>query len=124
MAHNAKYGVKFVGYSAHVIRKGREVEYAALDFVTGRASVGNLPTLSTELQQRFCRRSDPSFRETDSTRGSEMVRMSSGRNERTSPSPAWAGWKITDFIDFTDGPNPGSVGNIDGTTTTLSPSHC
>jgi hypothetical protein len=39
MAHNAKYGVKFVGYSAHVIRKGREVEYAALDFVTGRASV-------------------------------------------------------------------------------------
>jgi hypothetical protein len=57
MAHNAKYGVKFVGYSAHVIRKGREVEYAALDFVTGRASVGNLPTLSTELQQRFCRRS-------------------------------------------------------------------
>jgi hypothetical protein len=99
MAHNAKYGVKFVGYSAHVIRKGREVEYAALDFVTGRASVnadqgwvsskradlgafvGNLPTLSTELQQRLWRRSDPSFKETDFTCGSEMVRMSCGENE-------------------------------------------
>jgi hypothetical protein len=99
MAHNAKYGVKFVGYSAHVIRKGREVEYAALDFVTGRACVnadqgwvnskradlgafvGRLPTLSTELQQRFCRRSDPSFKETDFARSSEMVRILCGENE-------------------------------------------
>src|SRR5262249_10519662 len=39
MAHNAKYGVKFVGYSAYVVRKGHEGEYAVLDFVTGHASV-------------------------------------------------------------------------------------
>jgi hypothetical protein len=36
MAHNAKYGVKFVGYSAYVVRKGHEGEYAVLDFVTER----------------------------------------------------------------------------------------
>jgi hypothetical protein len=96
MAHNAKYGVKFVGYSAYVVRKGHEGEYAVLDFVTGRASViadlylgwvsskradlgafvRNLPTLSTELQQRL--RSDPSF---SFTRGRETVCMSCGENE-------------------------------------------
>ena len=92
MAHNAKYGVKFVGYSDHVIRKGREVEYAALDFVTGRASVGNLPTLSTELQQRFCRRSDPSFRETDSTRGMN------GHHPRP---PGQVGKSLTSLISLT-----------------------
>ena len=94
MAHNAKYGVKFVGYSAYVVRKGHEGEYAVLDFVTGHASVfadlgwvnskradlgafvRNLPTLSTELQQRL--RSDPSF---SFTRGRGTVCMSCGENE-------------------------------------------
>jgi hypothetical protein len=96
MAHNAKYGVKFVGYSAYVVRKGHDGQYAVLDFVTDRASViadlhlgwvsskradlgafvRNLPTLSTELQQRL--RSDPSF---SFTRGRETVCMSCGENE-------------------------------------------
>jgi hypothetical protein len=41
MPSKPKYGVKFVGYSADVIARkyGREVEYATLDFVTGRALV-------------------------------------------------------------------------------------
>jgi hypothetical protein len=94
MAHNAKYGVKFVGYSAYVVRKGHEGEYAALDFETGHASViadlgwvsskradlgafvRKLPTLSAELQQRL--QSDPSF---SFTRGGETVCMSCGENE-------------------------------------------
>jgi hypothetical protein len=96
MAHNAKYGVKFIGYSAYVVRKGHDGEYAVLDFVTDRARViadlhlgwvsskradlgafvRNLPTLSTELQQQL--RSDPSF---SFTRGRETVCMSCGENE-------------------------------------------
>ena len=76
MAHKVQYGVKFVGYSAEVIRKGCEAAYATLDFVTGHASVHadqgwvsskrtdlgpfvqNLPKLATELQQRLCLRAD------------------------------------------------------------------
>ena len=95
MAHKVQYGVKFVGYSAEVIKKGCEAAYARLDFITGhafvhadrgwisakRADLGpfvqSLPKLITELQQRLCQRSD----ETDFSRGSEMVRISCGGNE-------------------------------------------
>jgi hypothetical protein len=39
MSLEAKYAVKFVGYSAYVIARkhGREIQYATLDFVSGAA---------------------------------------------------------------------------------------
>jgi hypothetical protein len=95
MAHKVQYGVKFVGYSAEVIKKGCEAAYASLDFITGhafvradqgwisakRADLGSfvrsLPKLITELQRRLCQRSD----ETDYSRRSAMVRISFGENE-------------------------------------------
>ena len=42
MPRKAQYGVKFIGYSAFVVARGkygREVDYAMLDFVTGSASM-------------------------------------------------------------------------------------
>jgi hypothetical protein len=95
MAHKVQYGVKFVGYTAEVIRKGCDGPYARLDFLTGYASVHadqgwvsskradlgpfvrSLPKLITELQQRLCQRSD----ETDFSRVSETVHISCGGNE-------------------------------------------
>jgi hypothetical protein len=78
MSRQAKYGVKFVGYSADVIARkhGREIKYANLDFVTGGASVWvedcglvmvpkrvdlgpfvrSLPNLASELGELLCQR--------------------------------------------------------------------
>jgi hypothetical protein len=101
MAHKVQYGVKFVGYSADVIKKGCESAYATLDFVTGHASVHadqgwvsskradlgpfvrSLPKLITELQQRLCQRSN----EPALARGGEMVRISCGENEKICAAP-------------------------------------
>jgi len=77
MQREAQYGVKFVGYSAYVIARGKyghEVEYATLDFVSGAASMHadggwvlvpkridlepflkGLPEIANELRDR-CRR--------------------------------------------------------------------
>jgi hypothetical protein len=77
MPHKAKYGVKFVGYSAHVIarKNGREVEYVQLDFITGGALIHarggwvmvsnrvdlsaflrSLPNLASDLRKLLCQR--------------------------------------------------------------------
>jgi hypothetical protein len=97
MTHKVQYGVKFVGYSAEVIRKGCEVAYAKLDFVTGHASVHtdqgwvsskrtdlgpfvqNLPKLATELQQRLSLRSDGELKEI--ALSSEMVTLLYGEDK-------------------------------------------
>jgi hypothetical protein len=100
MAHNVRYGVKFVGYSADVHRKGCEAAYATLDFITGLASVHadegwvsakradlgpfvkNLPKLATELQQLLCRRSELALKEgADFSLGSKMVTLSYGEDK-------------------------------------------
>jgi hypothetical protein len=58
MPDKARYGVKFVGYSAFVIARkyGREIDYAQLDFVAGGASIhgDDASVIVPNLNARIC----------------------------------------------------------------------
>jgi hypothetical protein len=106
MPREAQYGVKFVGYSAYVIARGkygREIEYATLDFVSGAASMHadggwvlvpkridlepflkSLPEIANELRDRCHRDGELSqqtagLAETTGT-ADEMITLSCGLN--------------------------------------------
>ena len=111
MPRKAKYGVQFIGYSAHVIARekyGREVDYAMLDFVSGATSMHadggwvmvpkridvepflkNLPKLANDLEDRLRQR------------GGELSQKAAGLPEPT----VLAG----DMINLSYGPNTVSV---------------
>jgi hypothetical protein len=120
MQREAQYGVKFVGYSAYVIARGkygREVEYATLDFVSGAASMHadggwvlvhkridlepflkSLPEIANELRDR-CHCDGELSQQTDGLAGptgtaDKMIRLSCGQNT-ISVAPCT---KITKFI--------------------------
>jgi hypothetical protein len=105
MPREAQYGVKFVGYSADVIARGkygRVVHYAALDFVCGLVSMfadggwvaaanrvdlesflKELPKLANEIQDRpRQRRGEFSQQSAGLSEPSEgMIKLSWGKNE-------------------------------------------
>jgi len=120
MPRKAQYGVKFVGYSAYVIARGkygREVEYATLDFFSGAASVHadggwvlvpkridlepflkSLPKIANELRDR-CHRDGELSQQTaglaePTGAADDMIRLSYGQNT-VSVAPST---KITRFI--------------------------
>jgi hypothetical protein len=109
MPRKAKYGVTFVGYSAHVIarkkwKSGRDVKYAQLDFITGDASIHahggwvmvsnrvdlsaflrSLPNLASDLRKLLCQRAPQVVEESvgfPAVTGtvSTMVSLSRGQN--------------------------------------------
>jgi hypothetical protein len=106
MRLEAKYAVKFVGYSAYVIarKNGREIQYATLDFVSGAAALlaeggcvvvpkridlrpflNSLPKLTNELQFAQTQRNRNQSQQTTvlaerTVGGRAMISLSCGSN--------------------------------------------